>query len=58
MESTTIPIKAVTRSGFGMNPEHRRMFIEKQIRDFPGFTVEVLFTSEHRADPAEPEAVQ
>lgn len=25
----TIPIKAVKRSDFGMNPEHRRRFIEK-----------------------------
>ncbi|RLG31396.1 hypothetical protein DRO03_01210 [Methanosarcinales archaeon] len=32
LEDITIPIKAVKRSGFGMNPEHRRMFIEKQIR--------------------------
>ena len=32
LEDTTIPIKTAKRSGIGMNPEHRRMFIEKQIR--------------------------
>jgi len=31
---TTIPRKAVTRSGLGMNPEHRRMFAERQTRNW------------------------
>jgi hypothetical protein len=31
-KDTTISRKAVTRSGLGMNPEHRRMFAERQIR--------------------------
>jgi len=32
LEDTTISIKAVRGSGLGMNPEHRRMFAERQIQ--------------------------
>jgi hypothetical protein len=32
LEDTTIPRKAVRRSGLGTNPEHRKMFTERRIR--------------------------